>query len=666
MGSRIYPSYQDNNTTASGTFIVSLEGSFTEGPINYVDLFNITSNSFVEFRNFEKVNNLIYGNLILGNVYRLTVRASLSTVKGFQMYRTDYTVNDVNGNNGIVTNYITGATNNTSTQQQYTFTAQTSSNAYNFEYRATAYINPTSPTPTPIPTMTPSPTPVPTFTPTPTPSPTPSGPTPTPTSTPTPTPTPIPTSGYTSGYYILVNDSSASYGGTGTTWTSLATGTTYNGKLTNGPIWTGGTPGYFTFDGVNDWVNFYPESSGSTTSSFTFGGWVKTTTSATEKIFMMRGNDGFGGWSLLLAKNTSNKFVAGVVTTNFIPYNTKTAVSTTTMSGDTWYNIVCVWTSNTSIKIYVNGVLEATTLTTTTETNLRTSDIGWNLMRGNSANYTNGSLSEFIVYESALSDANVLNNFYNTSYKYGYGPTPTPAPTATPTPTPTISPFPITGSLFYYDPGNIASYPGSGSVLYDISGNGRHANINTGITWVSGSAAYFDLNGNDNNSITGTTLSQTFTSWSMWIGVYRDDIGSAPDGYDGFMYERTGTNNGNGLGTFQRSNQFDVSVNNGTEITETAPGRMVTGSWMFLGGAVDNTTYTSMVYKSGSIDTYISGSKSAGSSNFDNAIVLGEDKDAGADRTMDGRIGPALMFDRKLSTTELTQINDYFKTRYGI
>ena len=93
---------------------------------------------------------------------------------------------------------------------------------------------------------------------------------------------------------------------------------------------------------------------------------------------------------------------------------------------------------------------------------------------------------------------------------------------------------------------------------------------------------------------------------------------------------------------------------------------MITGSWMFIGGSIDNTTFTSQVYTSGSVSPFVSGSKSAGSSNFNNAIVLGEDKESGQDRTMNGRIGPALMYDRKLSTTELTQLNDYFKTNYGI
>ena len=244
-------------------------------------------------------------------------------------------------------------------------------------------------------------------------------PTPTPTvapPTPTPTATPIPT--YTPGYYILVNDSVASYPGTGTTWTSIATGTTYNGTLTNGPVWSGGTPGYFTFDGVDDWVDFGAASSGSTSGSFTWGGWVKTTTSATQKVLMMRGNDVSGnGWSLFISKESDDKFQASVVTTT--PSTTQiNAKGTTTMLNDTWYYVIGVWTPGVRLRIYVNGVLETTT--TTTRTNLRTSGIGWNLMRGNVGDYSNGSLSEFVVYPSVLTGPQIGNNFNANAYKYGY------------------------------------------------------------------------------------------------------------------------------------------------------------------------------------------------------------------------------------------------------
>jgi hypothetical protein len=353
--------------------------------------------------------------------------------------------------------------------------------------------------------------------------------------------------------------------------------------------------------------------------------------------------------------------------------NIRLAMSST---GDYVYGVNTGVTSNQLIKSSDNGTTfsASTIVSGTTFLNIACTANGQIIMVLTNSNDIYQSINYGVSWSLISSDvtSQMSSIVINRTIPIPPTPTPTPtaAPTATPTGTPTVTPTPIpgsipTGSLFYYDPGNISSYPGSGSVLYDLSGNGRNANINTGITWTSGSAAYFNLNGNDNNSITGTTLSQTYTSWSMWMGIYRNDTGSV-NGYDGFMFERTAANNCNGLGTFQNTDRLDLNVNDGTEKIQPFPGTMTSGSWMFVAGAVDNTTYTTQVYKTGDLSSFVTGSKAAGSSNFNNAIVLGEDKEASQDRTMNGRIGPALMYDRKLSTTELTQINNFFNTRYGI
>lgn len=242
-------------------------------------------------------------------------------------------------------------------------------------------------------------------------------PTRTPTPTPTPTVTPTPTPGpYTNGYTILVNGTSPSYPGTGTTWTSLATGTTYNGTLTNGPVWSGGTPSYFTFDGTNDYVDFGASSTGATTGSTSFGVWFKTTTSATQKVIAMRGNDSSGnGWSLLIGKQNNDKMEVGIVSS--FPTSLELE-STTTLVSNTWYYVYGVWNRGTNLKIYVNGVLENTG--TFTVTTLRTSGIGWGLARGNAGQYSDTSIGEFVVYNRVLTDTEILNNFNNTKSQYGY------------------------------------------------------------------------------------------------------------------------------------------------------------------------------------------------------------------------------------------------------
>ena len=253
----------------------------------------------------------------------------------------------------------------------------------------------------------------------PTPTPT---PTPLPTATPTPSPTPYPQSGITAGAIIYVNGTSPSYPGTGTTWNSIITGFTFNGTLTNGPVWSGGTPSYFTFDGTNDWVDFGAASSGSTTGSYSFGGWFKSTTSATEKVIYMRGNDASGsGWSLLISKNSSDVLVAGAVLTTTSTV-TMTTNSTTTLVDNTWYYVMAtfkprVGTILSALRIYVNGQLQGSSFAA--QTNLRTSGIGWTIARGN-GNYSSCDVAEFQQYQNELTAAQILNNFNGTKTKYGY------------------------------------------------------------------------------------------------------------------------------------------------------------------------------------------------------------------------------------------------------
>jgi uncharacterized delta-60 repeat protein len=289
----------------------------------------------------------------------------------------------------------------------------------------TPSITPTStktPTPTPTISVTPTNTLTPTKTPTNTPTPTVTSNTPTPTPSITPTNTPTLTNNSVtsliqSGLTINVNGSSASYPGTGTTWTSLATGTTYNGDLINGPTWNSGTGGFFTFDGVNDYCYFGDSSKGSDTVSKTFGGWVKSTTSATDKVFYFRGDDSSGGWSLSLYKAaTTNKISAGIVTTS--PFGGFNVASTTTLVDNTWYYITARWNKGTSLSIFVNGQLQNTL--TLTGTGLRNATTGWEIARYNGPTYSDVSTGDFELYERALSDAEILQNYNARKSIYGY------------------------------------------------------------------------------------------------------------------------------------------------------------------------------------------------------------------------------------------------------
>jgi hypothetical protein len=79
-------------------------------------------------------------------------------------------------------------------------------------------------------------------------------------------------------------------------------------------------------------------------------------------------------------------------------------------------------------------------------------------------------------------------------------PTPTSTPvsvTPTPTPTPTSCPVVVIGNRLALDSGKSASYPGSGSTWYDISGNGNDVTLLNSPTYSSSSGGTLTFNGID-------------------------------------------------------------------------------------------------------------------------------------------------------------------------
>lgn len=224
------------------------------------------------------------------------------------------------------------------------------------------------------------------------------------------------------------------------------------------------------------------------------------------------------------------------------------------------------------------------------------------------------------------------------------------------------------GIIFYYDFGNPDCYPGTGNNIYDLSGNGYHAVKASGVTYNSANGGYMQFPGTDNVSITGATLNQVLPNWTMYCSLYYQSAQS----YDGFMVSRRAPGSANGIASFFTSRRFNMLVNNGTELT--SPSTPTTqliplNAWSLIAGGVTSTTYKRQIYQLVAgvpTQNFQSGSKTAGSSNFDFPICIGEDKEPGQDRTIQGRIGVSMMWNRELSQAELTQVNDVFKGRYSI
>ena len=105
------------------------------------------------------------------------------------------------------------------------------------------------------------------------------------------------------------------------------------------------------FDGTNDYV-VSANSPGLPTGDFTYSTWIKpTNTDAADRIFLMASN-GAGGNELIIGRNADYTIY---VWTN----NASRITSTKKPSAGTWSHIA-VTRSGTSLKLYIDGVLDTT------------------------------------------------------------------------------------------------------------------------------------------------------------------------------------------------------------------------------------------------------------------------------------------------------------------
>jgi len=211
----------------------------------------------------------------------------------------------------------------------------------------------------------------------------------------------------TSGLVLLLDAADKnSYPGSGTTWRDVS-GNANIGTLINGPTFDPANGGSIFTDGVNDWVstNYF----GSATDSYTFSAWFKNDNFSETKYILGRGRDGSGaGWSFQLQIGTSGIAAAYVVPT--VPSVVGLGVEATTpILLNKWYHITGVWAAGISIKCYINGVLEGTLLTSST--NLRSSTDGWWLGSVTTTLFTSGNTAIVQVYNRVLTDAEILQNY---------------------------------------------------------------------------------------------------------------------------------------------------------------------------------------------------------------------------------------------------------------
>lgn len=195
-----------------------------------------------------------------------------------------------------------------------------------------------------------------------------------------------------------------SYPGSGTTWTDLS-GRGNNGTLVNGVGYSSSNLGSLSFDGVNDYGRITSNIFNNTLPNFSISIWYKNSVNG-----ILFGNHYHGAvWESIWTSNTDFG-VNGAAD----PTTNRQFLAFTSPPYNVWNNIVFVNNSSSSYMKVFNGGIEIATKTATV--------IPWNSSiiptigaqlqnTGQIVSPINGNISSILIYNRALSAAEILQNF---------------------------------------------------------------------------------------------------------------------------------------------------------------------------------------------------------------------------------------------------------------
>ena len=203
-----------------------------------------------------------------------------------------------------------------------------------------------------------------------------------------------------------------SYPKSGTTWTDLS-GNSNTGTLTNGPTFSAGNMGSIVFDGVDDYISGTNNSSLQLLNDLTIGAWVKLGSggNASQGIFEKMININYSGYGITRQDDYFKFWTGGGGTFAYTNSNI------TYSSGNNWYYVVGRRMAGNN-RLFINSILQ------TDSQSPPLSDSGEVYVIGryysNIANYYFvGNIAQTSLYNRALTDAEILQNYNATKSRFG-------------------------------------------------------------------------------------------------------------------------------------------------------------------------------------------------------------------------------------------------------
>lgn len=208
---------------------------------------------------------------------------------------------------------------------------------------------------------------------------------------------------------------SRSYPGSGTSWTSVASGNDIS-TLVGSPTYSSLNNGFFTFNGSSSYA-IIPNNTALDTQTPSVEVWIKTN-SLSQNGFLFEKGTVNTQYSLFQNAGNSSIYWRQYFS-NLSSYN-ELIISTSNINTSNWYQIVGTFTSGRR-RIYINGQqIAQDSQAGTIGTSVDGMSVGvYGGFSGGRSYYYNGSISICRVYNKELSATEVLQNFNATKGRYG-------------------------------------------------------------------------------------------------------------------------------------------------------------------------------------------------------------------------------------------------------
>jgi len=420
----------------------------------------------------------------------------------------------------------------------------------------------------------------------------------------------------TSGCVLNVDATmTGSYPNVGTTWYDLTN--TKNGALTNGPTWVNsGTTSYFNFDGTDDKVLFNANNFPQT---YTKTALFYARDTSTRNILSSSSPVDHAFWL------TGGNLAAG--------HNSSYTTVSTPISTNKWYFGTVTYSNSTNaMELFLNGV---------SKSNNSASSIGsggdYKIGEHSSNQSFNGLIGNVNLYNRILSQSEILQNYYKGKLV-------------------------TSGLTLALDAGNLVSYGGTSTTVYDLTSNANNGTLTNGPIFSLNRGGTFTFDGADDRISLPNVAAlrpSAFTA-TVWVNcnvadgnqktIFSSYYQVPVAGFAFQLYAGSGSNN---------RVRFFVG-NNNTYQDYTGSLNVPINRWNHITVSYDGTS-TMRIYVNGVADSTIAWLGGCVYNASNNLVQVGSVINSGY---FPGSISNLQLYNRELSATDVVQNYNAYRNKF--